>query len=395
MAITHVNTTAATSADGGTSPVSVAKPGSTANGDIMIAFIASNDGAVTRSGWTSFVAQSATATGNNFRLTILYRYVDGTEGAGPYVFTGSSGAPIGVVLSAYRGVASSSPFSIGSRSGSSAVQTTEPYAISSLSITGSGKAFAVRACRFMDTTNQPTTLIGMSDSDADTTYRGHARALSASNNTQYAVGVFDYGAQVDNGDSRSASISHDGPVPPNETDNLYAIFGLKMEGTPATGTVAMTTPAVTSTFAAERQIPTGVLGPMQIPAIYAEMDGIATPPSGSMSVLLPAVGAEMTGTHVGGSMNAGIPAIVAEMTGTHVGGSLTSSIPPVVAEVTGGVVVFGGFTSFIPMVVVDFVAESRSFGEHVINVEAEHRAFLVTDEGNGLIPIKRSNVTQV
>lgn len=398
MAITHVNTTSALST--GTS-VNVNKPASTANGDIMIAFCIGNDTAMTCTGWTQAFTQGATATGNSFRMTILYRYVDGTEGAGPYTFSGGSGVPLGVIVSAYRGAASSSPFSIGSRTGSDSTSS-EPYAISSLSFTGSGKAFALRACRFSGTSpNQPNIDgVNFSDSDGDTNYRAHVRPISSTGNTQYALGMFEYTAQVDNGDSRSASISHDGNAGENtatETDNLYAIFGLKMEGTPATGTLGMTTPAVTSTFDGERMIPEGVIGPTQIPAVVASMAGIASPPEGTLGPMsIPAIQADLAGQIIFGTVGPmSIPAVQASMTGTHVGGSAAMTIPAIVAEVVGGMEMFGPVDTLIPAVVVEFLAESRVFGEHVIRVEPDHRAFLVTDDDNGLIPIKRSKVTQL
>jgi len=114
----------------------------------------------------------------------------------------------------------------------------------------------------------------------------------------------------------------------------------------------------------------------QLPKLTSTFAGTGTPPEGDVEASLPKVSAALSGGGAGGGMVAQLP-----------------SLAP--AEFAGAVNPIGGFAGQLPSLSSSFLAETAVYGEHVIRVEPDDRAFRVVDDGTdvGLKPIKRSKVT--
>lgn len=108
MAITHVNTTQA--ADPNNGSVTVTKPPGTTSGDVLIACLAQNEQSVTLPSGFTLVEQATGGTTTNTFSGHMYRKTAGGSEPADYTFSvGASGAPMAVVLSAWRGVDTTTP----------------------------------------------------------------------------------------------------------------------------------------------------------------------------------------------------------------------------------------------------------------------------------------------
>lgn len=362
MAITQVGS-AMTGSSASSGSFSITKPTGVQDGDLLIMIGASNEGAWNTfpSGWTQLAVSTDATTPNAFRAYMWYK-VASSEGAS-YNFgsttASGSGAPMVGLMVAYRGVDTSSPFpnvstdhlgALAAGSGNPAVSFTQ---------TLQGRQFFARFSR---------SVVGSPDYSTATSgwaINGEI-AQNSGGSTTYALCWVPRDADDGAGSRNEPSV----PSGVDTTDNFY-ILGL-IEAIPM-GTAAATTPAVTSQYDGYHRIDATLA--MTTPMVTTSMDGIAAPPSGPMAMTTPSV--------------------TSSLAGTSIGGAFAGTTPSTIAAVTGGVEPLGAVAMTTPMVTAQIQAETRAFGEHVIVVEPEERAFRVTDEGNGLIPIKRSQVTNL
>jgi hypothetical protein len=367
MAITQVGS-ATTGSSASSGSFSVNKPTGVASGDLLIMLGASNEGTwdTFPSGWTQLTVSTDASTANAFRAYIWYKVAGGSEPSS-YSFGSStasgSGAPMVGIMVAYRGADNTSPFPNISvdHLNNQAYNLGNPAV--SFTQTLQGRQFFARFSRsVVGTPTYSTSTSGWAINSQI--------AQNSGGSTTYAACFVPRDADDGPGSRNEPSVPSGTDTTGNTTDNFY-VLGL-IEAVPE-GSIAATIPAVTASMDGYHRID-AVLG-ATLPAVAVAMDGIAAPPSGPWaSTLAP---------------------VTASMAGTSIGGAYAATLAPVSASLAGAVNPIGAFAATIPAVTAQFQVETRAFGEHVITVEPEHRAFLVTDEGDGLIPIKRSQVTNL
>ncbi len=345
MAITQVGgTETGTTTDPATS-LTINKPATVAAGDVMIAGVTANNDTITApAGWTEFEGRLAPTVAWQVRL--YYKVVTGSEGAS-FSWTVGSGGPSAGFINCWRGVDNANPIDATSAATIVEANQGEPDTGPSVTaVSAIGRMMYIRAVRRTTAggvTGELTTAV------AGVSRRTSIAGLSASGNTAYVLGAFSADSSYTTSGSKSGlAISYSS----TEATHYEATFALRED---LAGSVGATLPKVTSSFAGERE-----------------------PNSGAMAATLPSVTSSMAGTHyvpATGTLEATLPAVTASAEATvEPNGSMSASIAPVAA--------FGG--------------ETRQFGEHIIVVEQDHRAFLVVDDGTdvGLKSIKRSRVTQ-
>lgn len=335
------------------------KPSGTASGDTMVAFLEAGGGITFTlpSGWT-LVSNYQNASAN-MTSAIAYKVAGGSEGSS-YSFGASDAlTPFCGMILTYRGVNNVNPVNVNTESNTG---TTGTSAVAAPSATSTALGWYVwfRAGKISET--DPT------ENDFSVS-GGTSRQLTSNRggSTGYFIRAADSNANLAVGSNSGATFTRSGSGTFSGSLARTIVLAAAPEGT-----AAATIPAVTSQFEATRTIPAGPVD-ASIPKVTFEGAGYGQPPSGTLDTSLAPV--------------------VAGLEGTATGGPLDATLAPVFAEVEGSVNPIGGFACTLAPIVAEMTGETRQFGEHVIRVEAEHRAFLVIDNDPGLTPIKRSQVT--
>jgi hypothetical protein len=373
MAIALVNTRTYDAAQTAATPVRTVIPTCTA-GDLLVVVwnCVGNPGspiASTSTGWN--VVEEVTQTDNTYAV-MLAKIATGTDvtniGTTQQIATLGANTGTTQVCSAsasYSGVDTSSTVSNAIIASSFTHSAAGANPISSGSATNTdANAWAV--CGFTAARGSG----GTAGSWAATGLTTRVHAVESSSLTTNAA-ILDSNGGVATG-SRSYSGTHSG-FTPTRTNGFIAL--LKPQVNPSTGTLSTSIDVPTVAFAGSRVMPDGPLSTsIDVPTVA--FTGVAAPPTGTLgtSIDVPTV-----------TFNGVVAA----------GGPLSTSIDVPAFSGVGAVNPIGAFSTSIDVPTVAFVGETVPFGEHVIVVEAEHRAFRVLDDEPGLIPIKRSQVSNL
>lgn len=354
--------TSTTASSQSTSTLTINKPaGGVTTGHLLTAGIVSDaTDHVAPSGWVKF----GTGENTNYTASLYYKIAGGSEPAS-YSWTVGSVGPSAGFITAWSNVDLANPIDVISEtlSGSSVGATvTTP---SATAVTSFGRLFYVRGVRRSGAGGLAVTAV-LSESTPAVTVIEQEGATSSSGNTSYSIGQFsDDFNFVYSGSKTGLAITTDQP----EDTGYVATYALRAANT---GTLATTLPPATITSAANSHNDSTMA--MTLSPVTMAFAGTGTPPSGDMAMTLSPVTMAFTGTH--------FPA-----------GSMDLTLSPVTMSVAGAVNPAGTFEMTLPSLTIDIVSETPPFGAQVIKVEADHRAFRVTDDGDGLIQIKRSQVT--
>ncbi len=368
MAIVQVGGTTWTERSSGSTSLTINKPTSMSVGDVMIAMITCDGTSPSApSGWTEFGGGLHGSASWNNRL--YYRVVTGSEGSSFTWTTGSSGPAAGLI-NAWTGVnTSGGPIDgfVETEGTTSSEANTGPTA--TISVTGGHRMMYVRAVRDAPG-NGTATKADLTEASATASVRRCVGSASATGNTSYTIAHFNEDADdAGSGSYPGLAITCD----ISEDHNYEATFALKGLGVPADGSITSTTPSVTSSFAGTRTMADGPIA-STVPSVSASWIGIAAPPEGPMAATTPSVTSALAGAH------------------DHAG-PVGATTPLVSTAFVGAVNPSGSISATLPGLSVALGSETKPFGEHVILVEAEHRAFRVIDDDPGLAPITRSQVT--
>lgn len=355
----------ATTADPATT-LTISKPDShtLVAGDLLVAFITSNDVSHgVPSGWVAFGGDTLAPT-TLWQARLYYRIVTGSEGSS-FSWTVGGGGPSAGVICAYGGVDTANPIDSINELIDNSTNAEPSTGPSATAVSAIGRTVYVRAVR-RSSAGSSAAVLSTATAGVTREIVSGANALSSTGNTNYSITPFTQDANYSTTGSKSGlAIS----CSPDETQNYEATFNLRARNE---GSSAATIPSVTSAFVGDIPIVSGSIASSIAPAV-ANMDGIASPPSGSMSTTLSPVTSAFEGSGVGGS--------------TEV------TLSPVTSAFAGSVEPLGPISAQLAPVVASFGAETKPFGEHVIRVERDERAFRVTDDDTGLIRILRSQVT--
>lgn len=349
-----------------TSSLTITKPTGVASGHVLVAVITSDSTTPTApSGWVHFGGGlHGSASWNN---NLYYKVAGGSEPSN-YTWTVGTSGPSAGCVNAFSGVDTTDVIDgfVESESTTSTEPNTTPNA--TITVTTGHRMFYIRNVR--DSPGGGTAVAAnLTESSADHERHSTIGSVSSTGNTSYTVGYFtkpvnDVGSGTYNGLAITCDISED--------HNYEATYALVAQADPASGDLGATLPAVTSSFAATRQIPEGPVATTLAPVV-ASMSGVAAPPEGPLATALAPVSAALTGSSIYGAADA--------------------SLAPISATLSGSVIPSGPLGATLAPITSSFGSETRQFGEHVIKIEAEHRAFRVIDDDPGLIPITRSQVT--
>lgn len=370
MAITQVGSATSTdSASSNSTSVTVSRPTGVTTGDVLIALFSHNDQTGSASGWTR--VDGSKTPGEAFRCDLAYKVVTniGTEPS-TYDFTvPSADGPLVASITAWRGVDNANPVNIDAVTpvDNAGTAPTSPSITTTTALT---RVFYARHARRPGATSSGTTTPTFSVAAGGVSELLDTFAFSGGS-TKYAHALYVKDAEETTTGLKSG-VAIASSQDANIIGNLIRTFALKSAAVPATGTLTSSVPLISSAFAATRTMAEGPLD-VQVPSITSAFEGAAAPPSGTVDTVLPSISSDFTG----GQYHGPISSTLASITSTWAG-----AVNPI-----------GSFSGQLGAVTSEFTAESRKFGEHVINVEPEYRAFLVTDEGTGLVPIKRSQVT--
>jgi hypothetical protein len=387
MAITQVGSATSNSSAGG-SNIAVTKPTGVASGDVLIAFGATTETTpyfdTVPSGWTQFESSATGDTPGLFRASAWYKVAGGSE---PSSYTwGSSGAsgagaPLVVLIAAFRGVDNTTPIDASSEvaGGTSSEPSNSAAAITQ---TDTGRQFFMRASR-----EDSSTIPQYSTAASGWSFNAQDGAFSGGS-VSYGIGFFladsDSGAGARNDPAVSCTAS--------ETDNVYILGALKAEATPATGTFDATLGNVTQAGAGEVHDDATIA--MQLGGVGVDFNVTHFPPaSGDITFQLSNVTEAFAGNTTGGSFAMQLSPVVADFAGQTINASFAMQLSQVTEAFSGSVNPIGSFSAQLNSIQLIMGVETIPFGEQVIRVEAEARAFLVTDEDTGLIKIERSQVT--
>lgn len=361
MAITFVASTRSPTSfpasTNNTSTCVINKPTGTASGDLLVAYLASGASVTFTlpSGWT--LVSAYLNTGSNMTAGVAYKVAGGSEPTS-YTFSDdtASGAPLCGAILTYRGVDTVNPINT---HGATNTASTDTVAAPTMTSTAVGTYVWFRTGKTANVASEGDFAITGGTARQKTSNRGGS--------TQYFVESADSNGDLSVGSNTGASFDSDQVL----TGSIERTVVLTAA---PTGTSAATLPAMTSSFAATMTTPSGTVD-AQLPAITSDFAGLGAPPSGALDSALPAVSSSVTATSIGGAF--------------------ASTLPSVTSSVDGSVNPIGGFTAQLPSITSLFVTETVPFGEHVIRVASEGRAFRVIDDGSeiGLIPIERSQVT--
>jgi hypothetical protein len=374
MAITQIGAAESDSNSAGSTSgnLSVSVPAGVANGDVLIACVykALDDvhTLTAPGGWTQ-IGSNANASANI--QSSVWRRTASSEPAS-YTWNISASGIWGVTQVAFRGVDTVAPVNT---SASANGTTTDPYSCPNLTLTATSRVLSFGASR--------------DDSTTEVTH--------TATDTELADWGFDGGASTRNGaiylSAEHASGSYTGlSINPSGSITNYTAWSVALKVlTPTTGDWASTLPSMTSVFAATREIPAGTIT-SSLPSAVADFAGSAAPPEGSMATTLPSVTSTFAGNSIGGDIGATLPSMTSTFDGGIIHGAINSTLPSISSDWAAAVNPIGGFTATLPFLTdVVFVMETRPFGEHVIQVEDEKRAFRIT--ADDMVPIYRSQVT--
>lgn len=317
MGISHVNTQTATQGDA--TSVTATKPTGTASGDVLLAlFTSNNQNASPPSGWSE-VFDDVTEV---FRCQMFYKVAGGSEPAN-YAFTVGSNAPLVLVVSAWRGVDTADPFDIDPVTNAQ-LTASEPFSTPTVSGGTTGRLMYARTVRLSGSTPPTFTASGVTE---------HADVgIFSGGSVCYSTGF--YGANSDFSSSGSKSglaiTCNSG-----ESHNITATWALKSSGVP--GTLGATMPLPTMTAAAEIS--------------YAGTMGVTVP-------VLPAVDVSAFYGAYEGPLDVQVPINVSIAAASAPQAALATVVRPVVS----------------------ITAETRRFAENVVQVEAESRWLIITQD---------------
>lgn len=326
-------------------------PAGIQTGDLILVSLTANKNTwnIATPGYTTVTSGESAA--NAFRSYLVHRFADGSEGSTvSFVKSTDTSSPLAGTMVVVRGVHPAT--AIGIQASTNTVQAggIAASADPAVDIAVNRAANPSRVIYWRTMRNaagvDPTFSIG-----GGTGYTLDPQVVAGT-----TAGGVRYGAAVAyTGDflgSTGNSVEPSGGVKASaaSTDDVHfmvALLGVNE------ATIAGTIANPTADFQGYHRIDAQLAG--QLPSVTAAFDGIAAPPSGSIAGTLANVTANFQGS-------------------TPVLGILAGTITPSM----------------------EIRAETRQFGEHVILVEKDHRAFLVVDDGTdtGLKPIKRSKVTQ-
>jgi hypothetical protein len=366
--------------------VTMTKPTGLTIGDLLVAVITTNDQTVTApSGWTQLFNIQGTASAT-WRTRLYYKIATSTEtAASNFTFTvPNSDSPVNGTLTAWSGVDTTTPIGTNYATdvdGSLSEPTTGPTATNGAT---NGRVLYVRSVRQASASDNSLTLTEATGSASLIV----SRAAFSGGSTVYANAQFaddaDFGA---GGNKTGLAVTCN----KTESDNVQATIVMKMAGVPATGDWASTLPSMTSVFAATREIPAGTIT-SSLPSAVADFAGAAAPPEGPLATTLPSVTSTFAGESIGGGIEATLPSMTSDFAGGIIHGAINSTLPSISSDWAAAVNPIGGFTATLPFLTdVLFTMETRPFGEHVIQVEDEKRAFRIT--ADDMVPIYRSQVT--
>lgn len=342
-----------------TSTITINKPASVATGDLMIAFIEMGTANMSTvpSGWT--LLNRLNVTSSNMTSEVYYRFVTGSEGASfTWVDDSVNTTPACGAILAYRGVDPNVPFDDQQNGGDDGTSPPNADTGPTLTTTSTTWVLYFRAAKTGNVASEGT----FTGSGGQMRQRFSNRGTS----TQYYMEVWDSNADVAAGSPAGKTLTATStPI----TGSIVRTLALTVE---ASGTLGASLSPVVADFAATREIPSGPVAATLSP-VTADFAGLGMPPSGTLDTTLAPVTAALAGTSTGGPFDATISPVTS---------SFAVSVNPI-----------GTFANTLSPVSASFVAETKPFGEHVIRVEPDHRAFLVTDDDVGLVPIKRSQVT--
>jgi hypothetical protein len=370
MAITQVGSANTGPGSSSTTTLTLTKPSGVASGHLLVAIVTSIGSSSSITGPSGWTEVDTATSGGGMKMSLWAKIAGGSEGSnyswtetslGSQRFVGTITAWDGVdVTSLATAINTSTEHDVVGNTSTPTAQTSPTLGSSAFA---NGRVFYARSCRIA--TNTPITFTESSGSASEMTDHGNNGSSSGiSYSHVFALADADFsGAGSKAGLSTTASNT--------PTDNVLATWVIQMEGVPADGTLGATLAPVTSSFAATREIPTGTVSASLSPVV-ADFAGTAAPPEGSMA--------------------ASLAPVVADLAGSTISGALDASLAPVSAALAGAVIPGGSLEASLAPVTVSFGTETKPFGEHVIRVEAEHRAFSVIDDDPGLTPILRSQV---
>lgn len=363
MAMTYVSSSSGTGATGAAN-ITITKPTGLAVDDVMIVALTANKNPWTvPSGFTQL--QTGESAANAFRSYLYYKVATSTDVAATnFTFSGSDGnSPLVGTMIAIRGCNPSNPIM---DSDVDVLTSVSSGADPGSSITVTRSAIPSRILMWRTDRNTNTTSGTFSESSGG--WDIGVQAVGGTGGTRYGSCVIYTGDFGSLGDTTgpAGGITHS----TSTTDNVFFMVALS-GAVPADGSITSTLPKVTSSLAGSRVMPDGPID-AQLPKLTTSMVGTAAPPSGSISTTLPKVTSSLAGSGVGGVIN--------------------STLPKVTSQVSAGVEPVGPIAGTLPSLSVSIAGESRLFGEHVILVEPEKRAFRVTQDDMKAIYL--SQVTQ-
>lgn len=370
MAITQVGSTNTGPGNSSALTIVLNKPTGTASGHLLVAIITAIGSGATitgPSGWTE--VDTATST-NGVKMSLWAKIAGGSEGStytwtesalGSQRFVGTITAWSGVnVVSLATAINTSTEH--GMSTSTTAVTASTPT-LGSSTFTA-GRVLYSRSSRIATSTPITFTESTGGISSLDSTGHGNNSGGSIS----YSHCLFADDADFSGAGSKSGLSTTASATP---TDNMF--LTAIMQAAPE-GTASATLGNITSDFAADHRI-SGTLDGTTLGSITADFAGLAAPPSGDITSTLGNISASVAAT-------------------SDFGGPLAGTLGNVTADVAGSVNPIGSFGCTLPSISIALYSETRPFGEQVIVIEPEQRAFQVIDEDPGLIAIYPSQVTE-
>lgn len=213
------------------------KPTGVVSGDVIVAYITSNDRDVTCPGFTTIVDEVASGS-TVFRLQVLYRVANGSEGS-TFTFTigsGSATSPMVIGITAWDGANTTTPFGASNHAETSATSNaSEPLTGPAVSSNDAetGRTFYARASRF----SNPGVEVTNTFSASSVTEQFDTRIFSGGSVT-YSQAMYSATSDFTGNGSRSG----------------LAITASQTETTNISSTLVLTGAAVTHSADAERSV---------------------------------------------------------------------------------------------------------------------------------------------
>ncbi len=336
----------------------VNKPTGVVAGDVLIALVthhtSNSDITSGPSGWTKV---DDFTTPGLLKTQVWVKVAGGSEPAS-YTWTAAGSATtqrITILCSAWAGADNVSPVGANIIVSGAQSNATEPLTTPSVTTTADvGRVFYLRASRVASNTPLTFSTAGAA------TEVGESGNNGAASGTSYSQALYVANADYSGTGSKSGlAITASG----TETDNNYGTFTLKAA---PVGDAVATLPAAGSSLSGHHRIDAAMATAM--PALSATFEADMGPPEAVLAASLPILGVSVAATG-------------------DTGGNAALTLPAASSGVAGGVEALGPLDTALPALEVALVTETRPQGGNVIVVEAERRAFKVTNEG--LTPIFR------